>query len=157
MHTDCSYPCNRYDGPFFEIKFHPASSRLPIRIPFDEYIARETKDRQQARLWHEPWFPFPTQVDFEFAEFCTESGLSDGDINRLLNAMRGSWASGCKIKALNAAEIHKLCRKASGSSAEVDMILVLLFLCLCLHACSLRKCPLPKNTLHIKKQRSISP
>jgi hypothetical protein len=80
--------------------------------------------------WNKPWYPFPTRADFEFAEFVTQSRLSTPDINHLLDRMRGFWATGCKIKARNADEIHQWMKEAAGISAEVPIPLFKCLVCL---------------------------
>lgn len=71
------------------IEYHPDARprRRTTVYPFEKYV-QERSDADFASSLKEPWRPFATRVDFEFAELVHEARMSQGAIERLLKLIR---------------------------------------------------------------------
>ncbi|KAI0796362.1 hypothetical protein BC629DRAFT_1734435 [Irpex lacteus] len=71
------------------VEYHPdiRPRRPTIVYPFEQFSQQRPKADFAPSL-EEPWRPFATRVDFEFAELVHESRMSQGAIERLLKLVR---------------------------------------------------------------------
>jgi hypothetical protein len=75
-------PTQDYKDDDIQVEYHPASGR-PINIlKLDDY--RKSASQADVVEESEPWAPFRTREDFEFAELMLDSNLSKGQIDALV-------------------------------------------------------------------------
>lgn len=67
----------------FKTEFHPRSSRPDLLQSFEEFGI--TSHAPEAPTDEEPWRPFQSRGDFEFAEIAVDASLSKAHINALLD------------------------------------------------------------------------
>ena len=71
-----------------KIEYHPSSSRETVVYPFEHFReVRPTSDF--AATAEEPWLPFETRGDFEFAVLVHEAHMSHELTSRLLKLIHG--------------------------------------------------------------------
>lgn len=73
-----------------KVEYHRASKRPPVIYSFadftrDEPIAQPAVPDDRS----EPWKPFRSRLDFDFAELTHETRMNKGQIQRLLNIIHG--------------------------------------------------------------------
>lgn len=69
--------------------FHPYSGLAPSLQSSEEYALKpDNEARSGVDPCAEPWRPFASRLDFEFAEVAAEAHLSRGTIGRLLKIIR---------------------------------------------------------------------
>ncbi|KIM78816.1 hypothetical protein PILCRDRAFT_10760 [Piloderma croceum F 1598] len=93
-------------------EFHPHSGRETIIVSFAEY-GRAEKSRLLPPRDNEPWRPFRERIDFEFAEFAVQSGLTGREVDAALALHRRSGIGGSKITISSQKEMYDLIDEAS--------------------------------------------
>ncbi|KAJ7443500.1 hypothetical protein B0H11DRAFT_2091370 [Mycena galericulata] len=68
--------------------FHPHSQRPPINISFQDYRNSQVPPERRPPLDNEPWVPFRTRLDFEFAEFAQDAMLNRNQTKTLISLLR---------------------------------------------------------------------
>lgn len=75
----------------FKIEYHPSLQQSPRICRFHEYQrdrpAGLSRDELLAHL-DQPWRPFSTRSDFEFAELALRTGMSAKDVDDMLSLIR---------------------------------------------------------------------
>ena len=64
------------------IEYHPNSGRQADVFKLDEY--HQSATAANTTVDPEPWAPFQTREDFEFAEIALETGMTRGQVNALI-------------------------------------------------------------------------
>lgn len=75
-------PAQRYQDDDIFIEYHPSSGRSSKVLKLDEYHQPATET--SATVEPEPWAPFQTRQDFEFAEIALESGMTKKQTNAMI-------------------------------------------------------------------------
>jgi hypothetical protein len=70
-----------------KIEYHTDTKKVPEFIPFKKYQARQKFKKSQSNT-RNPWKPFKTRSDFEFAEVSLRAGLTKNQVNRLIEVMQ---------------------------------------------------------------------
>ena len=66
-----------------KVKYHPSSGRKPEVLPFEEFI--QSASAKPPPEDPEPWNPFKTRADFEFAALAQDTQISKGQVKRLID------------------------------------------------------------------------
>lgn len=67
-----------------KVEYHPSSRRLPQIVDFEDYREQEERVYKLADNIPEPWRPFRTRTDFEFAELAHETFSTENQITRFI-------------------------------------------------------------------------
>ncbi|KAG1849251.1 hypothetical protein F4604DRAFT_1593550 [Suillus subluteus] len=67
----------------FRTEYHPSADREPLHQAFDEF-GINAHPEEQLPINEEPWRPFVSRGDFEFAEIALDAALNKSQINGLL-------------------------------------------------------------------------
>lgn len=68
-----------------KVEYHPQSQRDPKLFRFEEFTrSHDRAGINPAAFDSDPWKPFKSRDDFEFAEICLEAGLTKDQITALL-------------------------------------------------------------------------
>ncbi|KAG1859232.1 hypothetical protein F4604DRAFT_1882756 [Suillus subluteus] len=67
----------------FRTEYHPSADREPLHQAFDEF-GINAHPEEQLPINEEPWRPFVSRRDFEFAEIALDAALNKSQINGLL-------------------------------------------------------------------------
>ena len=76
----CPAPAHQ-DGDI-KVEYHPTSGRGTNIFKADEY--RQSVPDAGATSEPEPWAPFRTREDFEFAEIALKTGMTRGQVNAMI-------------------------------------------------------------------------
>lgn len=71
-----------------KIEYHPHSERPPEILPLNEYQEHRRKIETPKLNTQQPWKPFQTQAEFEFAEVALKAGLSKNQVDTLISLMK---------------------------------------------------------------------
>ena len=71
-----------------KIEYHPHSERPPEILPLKDYQERRRKIEIPRLNTQQPWKPFETRADFEFAEVTLKAGLSKNQTDTLLSLIK---------------------------------------------------------------------
>lgn len=72
-----------------KVEYHKASGRSPEIYAFEDFTRDEPEaDPQLLGLSEEPWKPFSSRLDFEFAELTHEAHMNKGQVSKLLEIIR---------------------------------------------------------------------
>ncbi|KAF9784401.1 hypothetical protein BJ322DRAFT_1194914 [Thelephora terrestris] len=82
-HTgDSSHQTHTYVDDDIRVEYHPNSGRQTEVFKLDEY--RQPTTAASTTADPEPWAPFRTREDFEFAEIALETGMTRGQVDALI-------------------------------------------------------------------------
>ena len=70
------------------IEYHPHSERPAEILPLKDYQERQRKIKTPKLNTHQPWKPFQTRAEFEFAEVALKAGLSKNQADTLILLMK---------------------------------------------------------------------
>ncbi|KAI0814934.1 hypothetical protein BC629DRAFT_1279974, partial [Irpex lacteus] len=96
------------------VEYHPGAGMKPSTIvyPFDQY--RQVRPEVDfASTLDEPWRPFQTRGDFEFAEIVHESRMSHAATERLLKLIRGVQTGEVELTFNSQSDVRRAWEKAS--------------------------------------------
>ena len=77
-------------GPVIDdikIEWHPHSERPTEILPLNDYQERRRKIETSTINTQQPWKPFQTRAEFEFAEVALKAGLSKNQADTLISLM----------------------------------------------------------------------
>ena len=77
-----SHPTPTHKDGDIRVEYHPNSGRCTDTFKPDEY--RQSVPDCNATSEPEPWAPFRTREDFEFAEMVLEAGMTRGQVKALI-------------------------------------------------------------------------
>ena len=77
-----SHPTQIHQDSDIRVKYHPNSGRRADTFKPDEY--RRPVPNCNATSEPEPWAPFQTREDFEFAEMVLDAGMTKGQVKALI-------------------------------------------------------------------------
>ncbi|KAI5987075.1 hypothetical protein EDD15DRAFT_2372818 [Pisolithus albus] len=72
------------------VEHHPSTARPSEKIPFVEFAQGHQPRAYKPDLSTDPWYPFRSRLDFEFAELALEAALSKEQINRFLKLIKSA-------------------------------------------------------------------
>ena len=82
--TSTPDPGDSYPLDSIKTEYHPSSNR-PTRIEnFEDYREYDATVRTSAKNTVNPWLPFKSRTDFEFAELALDACLNERQISKLL-------------------------------------------------------------------------
>lgn len=67
-----------------KVKYHPSSQRPAAIYRFEDYIADRGPTVAPSTCDPDPWHPFASRLEFEFAELTHQAGMNHGQIDKLL-------------------------------------------------------------------------
>ena len=73
---------------------------------------------------HEPWKPFRSHVDFEFAEFALDAALNKKQTDRLIKLVHRVRQQEDNFTLASHAELSDIWREASIASIPVDILVL---------------------------------
>ncbi|KAI6094690.1 hypothetical protein EDD16DRAFT_1783795 [Pisolithus croceorrhizus] len=76
------------------VKYHPNAGIPPQEIPFAEFARGHWPRAYKPDVSTDPWYPFRSRLDFEFAELALEAALNKEQVNRLLRLMKSIRSAG---------------------------------------------------------------
>ena len=77
-----SHPTPTHKDGDIRVEYHPNNGRCTDTFKPDEY--RQSVPDCNATSEPEPWAPFRTREDFEFAEMVLEAGMTRGQVKALI-------------------------------------------------------------------------
>ena len=66
------------------MEYHPNAGKPTITHPFSEFTQENATQAYEPDSSTDPWYPFRSRLDFEFAELALEAALSKEQTTRLL-------------------------------------------------------------------------
>ena len=75
-----------YQEDDIRVEYHPHSGHGPKILKLNEY--RQPASDASAAAEHEPWMPFRTRYDFEFAEIALGSGMTRKQMDAMIKLFR---------------------------------------------------------------------
>lgn len=107
----------------FKVEYHP-SSEIPARTyRFDEYETQRPAAPSPGRILQllgDPWHPFHSRDDFEFAEVVLEAGMSHKQISRLLEVVKRVQSGKSQLSFKSHNDITTAWQRASHQHARVQ-------------------------------------
>lgn len=101
------------------IEYHPHSGRPTIIQHLQDYHNPRTSKIQQAPSSGEPWRPFKSQFDFEFAEFALSASLNKDETNTLISLFHRCANNGEALTISNHDELRRTWDLASDMMTDV--------------------------------------
>jgi hypothetical protein len=102
-----------------KVEYHPHSG-LPTRVePLNKYRERE---RNRPVVDREPWKPFRTRSDFEFAEIALEAALNQAQTDTLIKFVRRCISKPTSFTLNNHSELCQMWELASNKLTAVSLI-----------------------------------
>ena len=71
------------EGSAIKIEYHPSSGKQSEVVTLEDFVRATPLDSTHP-IDPEPWAPFRTRQDFEFAELALETGMSKAKVNALI-------------------------------------------------------------------------
>lgn len=103
----------------FKTEYHPSSGREPLHQAFDEFRLDAHDTAEALPVNEEPWHPFASRADFEFAEIALDAALNKSHIDGLLSLIAHIAGGQVKITLTNDADFRQALRSAS---TQVTMV-----------------------------------
>jgi hypothetical protein len=110
-------------------EFHPHCGRETVIVSFAEYGQYE-KSRPLPPRDDEPWRPFRKRIDFDFAEFAVQTGLTAHEVDAALALHRRSGVSGCEITIASHKEMYDLLDGAAVVLTSVSFLVIYIYILL---------------------------
>ncbi|KIK25431.1 hypothetical protein PISMIDRAFT_9624 [Pisolithus microcarpus 441] len=76
------------------IEYHPNATIPPQEIPFAKFARGHRPRAYKPDMSTDPWYPFRSHLDFEFAELALEVALNKEQVNHLLHLMKSIHSAG---------------------------------------------------------------
>jgi hypothetical protein len=106
-----------------KIEYHPNSNRPTEIHHFAEYGRTKTPlDRQDSCLDREPWRPFRSRIDFDFAEFALGAALNREQTDTLIRLVHHVQQKQDTFTLASHAELTKTWKEASIASIPVGIL-----------------------------------
>lgn len=105
-----------------KIVYHPSSGRLSRTVNFEDYREQEENLCSSAYDIPEPWQPFRTRTDFEFAELVHEAFLTESQIEKLISLIHSVANNEEKFTIGNHRDLKETWKKASDLLTPVTPI-----------------------------------
>lgn len=99
-------------------EYHPRSERAPLFQAADEF-GQSTKACNELAD-DEPWRPFQTEADMEFAEIALRAGLNATDVNALLCLISRVANRSASITFNNENDLRRTCDRAAQELTPVS-------------------------------------
>ena len=106
------------------IEYHPSSGREPETFAFGDFVRGAPK--KTFSMGPDPWIPFKTREDFEFAEVALEAGMTKAHVNRMINLFHKCQDEKDHITLSSYDEMHKILAVAS---ERLPKVCLQIFLC----------------------------
>ena len=108
-------------------EFHPHCGRETVIVSFAEY-GQYKKSRPLPPRDDEPWRPFRKRIDFDFAEFAVQTGLTAHEVDAALALHRHSGVSGCEITIASHKEMYDLLDGAAVVLTSVSFLVIYIYI-----------------------------
>jgi len=95
------------------VEYHPSSGREPEVSAFEDFVRVAPEHTPLAPPDPDPWTPFNTREDFEFAELALETGMSKAQVNRMIDLFHKCIEKKGRFTLSNHAEMRKTLEAAS--------------------------------------------
>ena len=103
----------------FKTEYHPRSGRATLYQPFEEFGVTHDSEIQQAPVDEEPWRPFKSHGDFEFAEIALDAALNKSQINALLGLISRISQGQAQVTLKNEADLSNAWDNAAAELTPV--------------------------------------
>lgn len=81
-------PRPQFEEDDIQVQYHPNSQRPTQVFHFEDYGHGPGAPTVVPPVEPEPWYPFRTRIDFEFAELVLEAALTHQQMDRLFDLVR---------------------------------------------------------------------
>ncbi|KAI5982871.1 hypothetical protein EDD15DRAFT_2179824, partial [Pisolithus albus] len=95
------------------VEHHPSTTRPSEKIPFVEFAQGHRPRAYKPNLSTDPWYPFRSRLDFEFAELALEAALSKEQINCFLKLIKSARCGRDSFTLNKYADLRSTWRAAS--------------------------------------------
>ena len=95
------------------IEYHPSSGREPKTLAFGDFIGAAAATGSTLPVDPDPWVPFRTQHDFEFAELVLDAGMSKDQVNAMIGLIHRCTNGKGSFTLTSYDEMHKILAVAS--------------------------------------------
>lgn len=143
--TDNSHLAQTYQDGDIQVEYHPNSGRATDFFKIDEY--RKSAPNTGVMSEPEPWAPFRTREDFEFAEIALGTGMTRAQTDAMIKLFHRCIKEGeGSFTLLNHKDMADTFRVASNRLAKVCYGISMLATPLIETILSLKRKLLPQNT-----------
>ena len=115
--TEPEFASENAEDDLIKVEYHPHCKRSDELLSLYEY--RNRREKVHLQVDEEPWLPFSTRADYEYADITLEAGLNASQSSRLILLIQ-RIAKGEKFTLRNHAEVQKVWKEASSKLAEVS-------------------------------------
>lgn len=105
--------------------YHPSSGRSSCTVNFEDYREQEENLYNSAYTITEPWQPFRTRTDFEFAELAHETFMNEKQIEKLIRLIHSAANNESKFTIRNHKDLAETWEKASNLLTPVIFLFTL--------------------------------
>lgn len=132
-----------------KIEYHPKSGCQYVIQCFQDYEFSSTP-KKSVVIDDEPWKPFCTQLDFEFAELALQAALSKGQINAFIKLIHHCAEQVEKLTLKNSDDLEDVWENASTRMTPVSCLAVSRYRAYISHSSRKRlsKCRTSKKSLN---------
>ena len=102
----------------FKMEYHLKSGRLPTVNQFSAFTC--TASLHQFRD-EEPWCPFQSETDFEFAELAHQAALNKEQVETLLHIIQDITSTGAKLTFRNYGDVRTAWQNAAEQLTPVSI------------------------------------
>jgi hypothetical protein len=95
------------------IEYHPSSGREPKTLAFGDFIGAAAATDSTLPVDPDPWVPFRTRHDFEFAELVLDAGMSKDQVNAMIGLIHRCTNGKGSFTLKSYDEMHKTLAVAS--------------------------------------------
>jgi hypothetical protein len=119
------------DPDDIKIQYHP-SSGLPAQVfHFDDYKSGDPPTVGASHLAdNEPWKPFHSRLDFEFAEVALQAALSKEQTNTLIRLMHSAQQNHESFTLSSHGELTEIWKEASKAHSVTSVGIIKLYKCI---------------------------
>lgn len=103
--------------------YHPSSGRSSCTVNFEDYREQEENLCNSAYDITEPWQPFKTRTDFEFAELAHETFMTQNQIEKLIKLIHFVADNKGEFTIKNHKDLTETWQKASNLLTPVMLII----------------------------------
>ena len=100
------------------IEYHPSSGCEPEIFKFEEFTQRAPACTPSVDP--EPWAPFKTRADFEFAAVAQDTGMSKAQVNTLIGLFHRCIESGKDSFTLSS--YNEMCNTLTAASEQLSKV-----------------------------------
>ena len=120
--TSDNHPAQIYQDNDIQVEYHPKSGCSMDTFKFDKY--RQPLPHSNATLEPEPWAPFRTREDFEFAELMLDTGVTKKQAKALIKLFHKCIKGGGNFTISKYKDMEDTLKLASNQLAKVQQIVL---------------------------------